>query len=68
MSPNDPTNPPLLPDPPQPQLSPLRVLVALLVLVAVGAGGFFALRRFRPRVRMPPRGTPRGSRPTSTPR
>jgi chitinase len=45
MSPNDPTNPPLLPDPPQPQLSPLRVLVALLVLVAVGAGGFFALRQ-----------------------
>jgi chitinase len=44
MSSTDQTNPSLLPDPPQPQLSPLRVFVALLVLVAAGAGGFFAFR------------------------
>jgi chitinase len=44
MSSTDRTSPALLPDPPQPQLSPLRVFIALLVLVAAGAGGFFAFR------------------------
>ncbi len=33
-----------LPEEPSPEVSPLRVLVALLVIVAVGAGGWLALR------------------------
>ena len=38
------TDPALLPDPPEPRLSPLRVAIALLLLVAAGGGGFFAFR------------------------
>jgi chitinase len=37
-------DPSTLPEAPAPQLSALRVLLALLVLAALGAGGFFALR------------------------
>ncbi|MEA2445756.1 MAG: chitinase [Thermoleophilales bacterium] len=44
MSSTNEMDPALLPDPPEPKLSPLRVLVALLVLVVAGAGGFFGLR------------------------
>jgi chitinase len=35
---------PLLPDAPEPQLSPLRVIVALLVVLVTAAGGYFAVR------------------------
>jgi chitinase len=34
----------VLPDPPEPQLSPVRVMLAMLVIVAIGAGAFFAFR------------------------
>jgi chitinase len=44
MSSTDQTDPTQLPDPPEPRLSPWRVLVALLVLVVAGGGGFFGLR------------------------
>jgi chitinase len=37
-------DPATLPDEPAPQLSPWRVLVALLLVVALGAGGFYVLR------------------------
>ena len=37
-------DPAVLPDPPEPQLSPVRVMLAMLVIVAVGAGAFFAFR------------------------
>ncbi len=43
MSP-DQIDPAVLPDPPEPQLSPLRVMLAMLAIVAVGAGAFFAFR------------------------
>ncbi len=33
----------VLPDPPEPRLSPVRVIAALLVLVALGGAGFFGL-------------------------
>lgn len=37
-------DPASLPEQPEPKLSPWRVLVALLVVAAAGAGGFFAVR------------------------
>lgn len=37
-------DPATLPDAPAPQLSPLRVAIALLVVLAIAAGAFFALR------------------------
>ena len=43
MSSTNRVSPDLLPDPPEPRLSPIRVIVALLVLVAAGGAGFFAL-------------------------
>jgi chitinase len=37
-------DPASLPDQPRPQLSPLRVLIALVLVAAVGTGGWFGLR------------------------
>lgn len=37
-------DPATLPDAPKPEVSPLRVTIALLVVLAVAAGGFFVLR------------------------
>lgn len=44
MSPRELPDPATLPDAPEPQISPLRVLVALLVALVAGTGGFVALR------------------------
>lgn len=44
MSAATPPDPSTLPDAPEPRLSPWRVLVALLVVVALGAGGFLYVR------------------------
>jgi chitinase len=41
---NDQIDPTTLPDAPQPQLSRVRVMLAVLVIVALGAGAFFTLR------------------------
>jgi chitinase len=38
------TDPRTMPDPPGPELSPLRVFIAVLVLIAAGTGAFFALQ------------------------
>lgn len=40
----EPPDPSTLPDEPKPQLSPWRALIALVVVVALGAGAFFVLR------------------------
>jgi chitinase len=45
MSSTENMDPNLLPDPPEPQLSPVRVFAALIVLVAVGVGGFFGFNQ-----------------------
>ncbi|MDO8211644.1 chitinase [Conexibacter sp. CPCC 206217] len=44
MSAPTPPDPSTLPDEPKPQLSPWRVLTALLVLLAIGGGVFFVVR------------------------
>jgi chitinase len=40
----DPPDPVTLPDAPEPKLSPWRVLIALLLLAAIGGGAFLAVR------------------------
>ena len=41
---NDQIDPTTLPDAPEPRSSPVRVMLAMLVVVAAGAGAFFAFR------------------------
>jgi chitinase len=45
MSTVDSPDPTTLPDAPEPELSPWRVLIALLLIVAIGGGAFLAVRR-----------------------
>jgi chitinase len=44
MSPAERPDPATLPDAPEPQLSPWRMLVALLLVVAIGGGGYLVVR------------------------